>query len=817
MMNAVEVKRVEELSLLQGVDSNGRTIYTIISHLGTPNETLLETHGVASTAYARLNELAKELSTTPSGLAPSFEELDASLMNGETMDLTLARHLQRGKNKLDLGVPMGFQLLWYEDLNYQSYARMRYGSYPIEARTAALRTLPMSILLNLLDPTVISDIVATQRKLKKKFRELDFDGSYDEFIQSPYSNLMQESAIASIKVVFKDQRGGTHKLPYTIAARGDFNFYESLRKTNMGKKPDGFSTGKTLFEDDTTATSGSNLPGHNADEDYHRLFRFDNRPVRGSVNLTIAVRNQREWNDVLVYSDMATTEYERESPTMKAENKQRLLSQTLVINGLSMDQTITVPIFVEPLPNHLVEVNGRIVAKWSQSTSIDELPHHQKVNLTLEGKMFSQIDEKWVRSDGNTSITIKPSNINDWKSSQTEFSVMTDEYGIANFDIAPGIYAILQTETNEELGIISVPAAYYYRRTDSRDTTPIGVVGAKVHGNNGKKLSEYRLESQVPPLLEGKEPESGSFYKLMREMFVPSAEAGWPGSESTNTSKVIFDTAEVKLQKVEVVDSPSNGTSNSNDSNDSNELIEGGLQILGINESIEVYPTAGDRQTDPVTVTRIALGGPTIELLAEASGQAGDRYTPAVVAEDWDDIRNENDPNITHEFFTWHRDEESILDRQIMVGDGMGGFAPLSQELDSPIETRVQGSAIMSILTGKAVRVGDGYTLEEAQAEAMLVARANGISKPVAGENWDNWTNAGIDSYDYDKRFGINTLPFDLTIDGNSYQAYLPPSVEVDRTSSMTGLGNTRTVEEILSYPPILMENPYESGDWLGG
>jgi hypothetical protein len=204
-------------------------------------------------------------------------------------------------------------------------------------------------------------------------------------------------------------------------------------------------------------------------------------------------------------------------------------------------------------------------------------------------------------------------------------------------------------------------------------------------------------------------------------------------------------------------------------------------------------------------------------LLAEASGQAGDRYTPAVVAEDWDDIRNENDPNTTHEFFTWHRDEESILDRQIMVGDGMGGFAPLSQVLDSPIETRVQGSAIMSILTGKAVRVGDGYTLEEAQAEAMLMARGNGPSMPVAGENWESWTNAGIDSYDYDKRFGIDTLPFDLTIDGNSYQAYLPPSVEVERTPSMTGLGNTRTVEEILSYPPILMENPYESGDWLGG
>ena len=81
-----------------------------------------------------------------------------------------------------------------------------------------------------------------------------------------------------------------------------------------------------------------------------------------------------------------------------------------------------------------------------------------------------------------------------------------------------------------EVGSIEVPAGFFYRKITEEDTTPVGIVGARISRSGSLsdlivKAKNFRLQQIIPPLLSGKEPEAGSIYDLMGVDF-PAIDGG---------------------------------------------------------------------------------------------------------------------------------------------------------------------------------------------------------------------------------------------------------------------------------------------------
>jgi len=159
-----------------------------------------------------------------------------------------------------------------------------------------------------------------------------------------------------------------------------------------------------------------------------------------------------------------------------------------------------------------------------------------------------------IKSDGTTGMRLLEGNGDPDRSFAVRFdslpSAVKDavraKYGDQNLSIG----SLLVPETLH-IGTLEAPAAFYYRKTSDKDTTPIGAVGVKLLKSSSvmesslTRFRDFELKSKVPALLAGQTPEVGSIYDLLGVNY-PAINQGWPG-DTEDTDETIFDTANVYL------------------------------------------------------------------------------------------------------------------------------------------------------------------------------------------------------------------------------------------------------------------------------
>ncbi len=651
----------------------------------------------ASEAFAQFDEMVATyggISTDSSGIAGvgSFEELDTLMLSMPELPEDVVLELQRNgtadtgrpKHVLDLKFSSGFlSSIVGRPKKGLRMARLYYESYPVEMRIRALKDIRPSILQNYMSGELLSSVIMTNREKRGIYRAAIESGRFQEMPMPQVLDSLQTvdaepSAVIAVK--FIDQNGKViNGLPYEIACRGPINFVEAAAKTNFGAEPGNFSSGRTLIEtgmsgmahDSSQGISGAliqNWKGRSLSPElyYHPLYKYRSSGGEGmppgSMKISITtprnVNSMEDWgNDRLfVYSSPTDNTERREGEPVKATPKTLLFSHNYRLEkGASPERiTISIPVHIEPLPMHLVEMppgSGRIVSLWSVTQDIGAIPSHQKVNMqfkvlrpkasdsweqadktlpdTREGyddkilqyEEFTSPEGRKAYREGISEATpvegvkfaLIPHENNSWLTSKNIVILSPDYNGIMSAEITPGTYILkmlkqinadgtsalkfigdpndpeykLSTRYDElspmmqssiqqqypdmqiargsmfapetiEVGSIEVPAGFFYRKITEEDTTPVGIVGARISRSgslsdlNSSRLRNFRLQQIVPPLLSGKEPEAGSIYDLMGVDF-PAIDGGWPG-ETDETDDRFFDTMTIFLAQDSIID-----------------------------------------------------------------------------------------------------------------------------------------------------------------------------------------------------------------------------------------------------------------------
>ena len=651
----------------------------------------------ASEAFAQFDEMVATyggISTDSSGIAGvgSFEELDTLMLSLPELPEDVVVELQRSgtadtgrpKHVLDLKFRSGFlPSIVGRPKKGLRMARLYYESYPLEMRITALKDIRPSVLQNYMSGELLSSVIMTNREKRSMYQNALRSGRFQEVpMPQVLDNLQTVDAEPSavIAVKFIDQHGKViDGLPYEIACRGPINFVEAAAKTNFGAEPGNFSSGRTLIEsgmsglahDSSQAISGAlitNWKGRSLSPElfYHPLYKYRSSGGEGmppgamkiSITTPRNVNSMDDWgNDRLfIYSNPTDITEKREGEPVKASPKTLLFSHNYRFEkGASPERiTITIPVFIEPLPMHLVEMppgSGRIVSLWSVTEDIGAIPSHQKINMEfkvlrpkasdsweqadkilpdtrdgyddkiLQYEEFTSPEGRKAYRDGISDATpvegvkfaLIPHQNNSWIASKNIVILSPDYNGIMNAEITPGTYKLkmlkqinadgtsalkfmsdpndpeynlairydqlsptMQSSVSQkypemqvsrgsmfapetvEIGSIEAPAGFFYRKITEQDTTPVGVVGARISRSgslddlNSSRLRKFRLQQQIPPLLSGKEPEAGSIYDLMGIDF-PAIDGGWPG-ESDETDDRFFDTVTIFLAQDSIVD-----------------------------------------------------------------------------------------------------------------------------------------------------------------------------------------------------------------------------------------------------------------------
>jgi hypothetical protein len=546
----------------------------------------------ASAAYAHFEALVSSgvgTADTEGGIhsfqATSFEDLDTKLTSGQAMGKELVIELQRTgindtgarKKALDLRYPES-AIMWDKE-QLLTDAAIYYRSYPKDTRIAALKDMRESILIPVMEPSVMAEIIRANRVLRKAYQMSEFEGSLNDFSTDGSTPLLPDSTYASFTVRFIDQTGQElESLPYIASVRGAINYREAYMKTNAGKDPANFASGATLFEGSTEAPNGA-----------HQLYRYkinEEVPHRGSFKVQIILPEFDKgspWANprLKAYSGSPETVNDRGS-IIEAKAGTILTSQAFTFRGPGSKLEVSVPVYREPIPNHLVyDGKGNLVSKWSTYTDAHKLPSHQKVRLRIK---LSRLKHSllWENADRNAdgvisqdeyqspegeaarndmdmeskipvrhvSLELRPSEENIWLSARNTINANTDLSGTATLTAPVGSYKLFMVSQNDsgdpvenEIADIEVPAAVYFRSTTPNDTTPIGIVGAAIKGSQ-TTLVNFHLSTNIPPMPEGKKPEYGTVYAIKS---LPGIKTGWPNNAGTGTSETIFDSLEVIL------------------------------------------------------------------------------------------------------------------------------------------------------------------------------------------------------------------------------------------------------------------------------
>lgn len=612
-------------------------------------------------------------SAPPIEVKPPFVglvELDDYLMSLNQLPKDLSIQLSKsgsntiGGPKLSLDLGIGINDYVYMSENAKKEARARYGSYNPNLRVNALSEVESNVLVNYITSEGMQTLLASQRGLRVAYNKLKSDNSTIETPQSFMrmnvrgetnpSTPRYEVPLFAYEITFVDQNGEVRDMPYEIKCRGSFNFYEAYQLTNGGLNVTQMSVAREFKEvgvADTPASQMNAVTGANAfnfpkefasgnmlsDSYYHLLYQWGDQ-LRGTAEITVQTPQAITGTD---WSAERIRSYDRIFNKNKdiefATIKKATSSQILFRANYKLDATnpevfkITIPIYVEPLPNHLVMTSDGVKSKWEMTDDVNNLADHQKVSLALRlarprsSELWANADfnddfaisyDEYISPEGvaarragragaspvpNTQIVFTPDPLNSWLSAKKPYTAFSNVSGYLNITLPPGRWSVSRTtdelvsvtlpyfgaKTYNELSLIeqglmaekygdkvqtlsyaqntvpmakiSVPSAFYWRETDEYDTTPTGVVGAKLvqdlTGINQDVLSGYELRQNVPALKQGKPATSDTIYQKLKGMYPTADRVGYPISgQGTTTSRQVFDTAVMLFKE----DSPYN-------------------------------------------------------------------------------------------------------------------------------------------------------------------------------------------------------------------------------------------------------------------
>jgi hypothetical protein len=790
-MDWFEVKQSNTISLLQASHAAGGTAYRIVKNHASsfeiilyPTASMKASDGSATverdapTAYARFNELIAStvgISTTgagiPPGLGQSFEDFDERLLALEAFPSDLTRELQRrGRNAyggekatLNLMYPSNFHAMFSRDIPHDRMARLRYASYPLHMRLQALRDLHESMLATYMDGTIVSQIIAANRELRKAYVESDYDGSMDDFADNQTTHLIPDTPVASFEVQFIDQNGEEiRNLPYKVAVRGAVNFRQAWLRTTGGKNPGGFASGMMLMEDSDRATSGEHLLSHQPDRNYHTLYPYktdgSDAPLRGTVRIAVIVppptRNSPWLDDRLkAYGGTPATAADRERNIVPASSGVVLLSQSFRIESGRMAFTVRVPIHREPLPTHLIEGPSGPISLWSTIPKVQDLPDHQKVTLTLNAKVWTQAeaysasgvpietgDGIWATAPRGTAITFAGSRqLNTWISSRNDFTITTGNEGIASIDLPPGRYAVSygtvvdHIPAQMDLGTIEVPAAFYYRTPDSNDTTPLAIVGAKIlSSQDSEHYDNFHLNQLVPSLAQHIRTttgaQAGSIYRLLSQSHPSLSEQGWPTIEGTATDGRIFDTVDINLQPSDAMDAM-----------DDIETAAGQAIMMNEKQAIEVlHPWTNEPTGKTVFVERVRFDNSKRPILQIEWNDQGSPYLGHDGSADIDLHRIRYQTNDGIEAIVWYPENMTLTPVP------QTGLANVTGEIETGMPAPVPISKLVimhaspeaSMLMGMRIIIDAENSVNSAFELAVEHAQAGGTSLTLADSGY---------------------------------------------------------------------------------
>lgn len=537
--NSTMVKSSGRVSLMETESPTG-TNYVVVLDYGEVNaEVLFPTPAnpaksgnkrvtkSASEAFAKFDEMVAVyggISSDSSGVtgkAGSFEELDTYLLSTAELPVDIITELQRGgmastgrpKTILDLKFSGGvLSRIVGKPKDAMRMARLYYEAYTQEMRLAALKDMRPSVLEKYMTGDLISSMIMTNREKRRLYTKELMEGRYASVPMSQALNSIQtveQSPVVALRVRFIDQNGKEVRgLPYEIACRGSLNFVEAAKATNFGSSPGDFSAGRTLIE---TGMSGMNSESSNAiagslisnwggrslspDEYYHVLYKYRATGAEGlppgSIKISVTTpRNTnslQDWGNsrLMVYPTPSGASESREGTPVKAVAKMLLFSHNYRLdkNDDTMRMTVNIPVYVEPLPMHLVEMpagSGNIVSRWSLTEDMGAIPSHQKVNLSFRvlrptaSNKWEDADvilpadrpgygdkvlqyEEFTSPEGRAayreSITdaspvegvkfaLVPDNNNSWITSKSLTILSPDFNGIMRAEITPGVYRL---------------------------------------------------------------------------------------------------------------------------------------------------------------------------------------------------------------------------------------------------------------------------------------------------------------------------------------------------------------------------------------
>lgn len=597
-------KYQENLSLLSARHESGGLCYVVIENYATPQQKQLypttfdnSADGTsfverdAKTAYAKFQQysISGHGSASSEGvkvqLATSFQDLDSILTSLESFEKPLIQELQRPgvnhtgsqKTALDLRFPEGF--IWGKETAYRN-AAIYYRSYPKEVRMQALKDMRESVLMDYIEPNVIAEILRANRVVRSAYQMSEYEGSLNTFSSNENEALLPNTPYSRFKITFIDQKGNKiENLPYAVSVKGAINLREAYDRTNAGKSPGDFPSGATLFENDIDSTDGQ-----------HQLFRYkinDEIPHRGTFRVQVLVpelQAQSAWSNARLktYGGSSRGPNDRNGSISPPKSGQVLTNQVFSFTGMGTSHEVRVPIYLEPVPMHLVmNENGQVISKWSTLNEISDLPNHQTVRLRLKISRLKQT-ALWGQADRNSdgvitqeeyqstageaarealdfddkipvrlmNVEFRPSNENTWLSARDTITTATDLSGVASVVLPPGVYdafIISQTETGEKtdnkIGTFSVPAGVFFRDTSERDTTPIGAAGVKMI-DSSLTIVDYNLKNPIPRLPTGKSAETNTIYAIRS---LTAIDKGWPNAAGTASNEEAFDYFEVLL------------------------------------------------------------------------------------------------------------------------------------------------------------------------------------------------------------------------------------------------------------------------------
>jgi hypothetical protein len=479
----------------------------------------------AEEAFSELERIAAMYTSLPEdpialdGRYASFDDFDDGVLSYSFMPNDLVAEIQRKgytatgsvKTALDLGVRFGmFSRFFGPSEDELRIAKLRYASYPTEVRKTALKDMRESILAKYLTGELVSSLIMTDREKRAAYQKAIAEGYMPD--RPRHEMIRSQATVDSVpeiafEVEFVDQEGNSVKgLPYEVTARGSLNFQEALNRTSMGSNPGGFSSGTSLTEQGMAgmqmmgndAVHGSLVAGWsgrplNPNSFYHLLYsyRSSGSPgmprgvVRLSVTTSRSVASRQDWGNerLMVYNEPTNASGKRNGTPVKPEGQMVLFTHNYRLTEGDEPQRmkIQIPVYVQPLPMHLVKLpDGKVVSKWSMVQDIGELPRHQKVSLTMK-VLRPKASEKWIDADrmlpddrngyndkriqyeefvspagraayrdSETSATpasgvrfvLRPNNANQWVTSKQMIFMQPDSSGTMKAEVAPGRYTI---------------------------------------------------------------------------------------------------------------------------------------------------------------------------------------------------------------------------------------------------------------------------------------------------------------------------------------------------------------------------------------